>query len=270
MLLTRGVVNGVKVQKRKVLLNGVARRRKELHGKFPTVLFRPEDMELISGSPAHRRAYLDDVLSQGDSDYAFSLEQYQQALKRRNALLDVLREGRTTRASFAFWDATMIKHGGILHEKRSQFLEWMQRDVSFPISYQIQYDSSQISEDRLRKYADAEVAVGYTMVGPHKDEIRVEQCDGGTKKEIALYGSRGEQRMCVIWLKIVALTYLHEKLDQKPMLLLDDVFSELDERHQSLILPLLQMYQTILTTSNPESVEKMKDAQQIQLNNGAF
>jgi len=248
VVITNGTVLNEHAQKRKFLVNGTAKRKSDVVGRFPTVLFRPEDMDLVTGSPSFRRQFLNSVLVQADQEYRNSLDQYEKALKRRNALLDLLREGTTTRAAFTFWDMLMIRHGEMLTKKREEFIEYLNRQTHFPMKFQIVYDPSRISEERLHKYAIAEVEVGYTLVGPHKDDFLITLANG-TEKDLAKYGSRGEQRMAILWLKLNELQFLEKSLEEKPLLLLDDVFSELDEKHRKMILDTFSNQQTILTST---------------------
>lgn len=257
VVLTSGMVQGEKAQKRKFLVEGAARQKKDVIGALSSVLFRPEDMNLIAGSPSTRRTFLDEVLQQADREYRESLDAYEKALMRRNALLDVLREGNTTRAAFSFWDQLLIKHGNIISDTRREFVDFLNMRQDFPMQFRAEYDASTISEHRLHQYAVEEVAVGYTLVGPHKDDL-ITYIDHGKPsngKELESYGSRGEQRMAVLWLKTGELNYLEEKKHERPILLLDDIFSELDEKHQEMVKELESRQQTIIT-STEETLSK--------------
>jgi len=259
VMLTTGLVQGERVQKRKYLVDGVSRRRKDLIGNFTSVLFRPEDLDMISDGPSMRRSYLDTVLSVVSMEYRSSLDSYEKALKRRNALLDVLREGNTTRAAFMFWDQLLIKHGNIITDHRRDFIAFLNESTDFPMKLRITYDPSTISEKRLHQYAIEEVAAGYTLVGPHKDDFDV-FLSNGHEKHVGRFGSRGEQRMAVLWLKMQEMAYVEKLLHERPVLLLDDMFSELDERHQEMIGPLMDMQQTMLTTTENRMVIGKVDA----------
>ncbi|HZZ98542.1 MAG TPA: DNA replication and repair protein RecF [Candidatus Saccharimonadia bacterium] len=251
IVLTTGMVQNERAQKRKFLVDGAARQKKSVVGSLTSVLFRPEDMDLIAGSPSTRRRFLDTVLSQSDREYRESLDSYEKALIRRNALLVVLREGNTTRSAFSFWDQLLVKHGNILSEKRREFIEFLNARTDFPMTFRVEYEDSTISEHRLHQYAVEEVAAGHTLVGPHKDDIITYLKNGepNSEKELSSFGSRGEQRMAVLWLKTGELDFLEQKKQERPILLLDDIFSELDERHQQMVLELIDRQQTILTST---------------------
>lgn len=264
VLVNGGVVMGKIVNKRKYLIDGVSRRRKDILGYFSTVLFRPEDVELIGGSPDIKRKFLDRVLIQSDREYEHSLSTYEQALKRRNKILDAVREGTASRYSLTFWDGLLIKHGLVIQEKRRGLVEFMnslfeKSDLFKKIK--LEYDLSVVSEARLEQYAEAEVAVGYTLVGPHKDDIRVKE----ETRDLSVYGSRGEQRMAVLAMKMGEIYFLEEKGKKKVTLLLDDIFSELDDTHKQEVLRVMAGRQVIVTTADEEDLKMFKKAKIIGL-----
>ncbi|MBI3954432.1 DNA replication/repair protein RecF, partial [Candidatus Collierbacteria bacterium] len=259
VVLTRGFISGKKTAKRRFLLNNAAKRRSDFSGKLLAVIFRPEDMKLISGTPFQRRVFLDMVLSQTDKEYQRSLAAYEQALKRRNKLLDAIREGLTSRYTLTFWNGLLIKHGQEIFKKRQELLTFINelwgRSEMF-VKLTTVYDSSTISEGRLEQYKEEEVAVGYTLVGPHKDDFQVVNMDDGKGRNLATFGSRGEQRMAVLALKMGEIYFIEEKRSEKPVLLLDDIFSELDAAHRQEVLRVMQNRQVIVTTAEKEEAER--------------
>jgi len=277
VLLTRGEIQGKRVAKRRYSIDGVHKRFSDFVGSLVVVLFRPEDLELILGSPSVRRAFLNEVLSQIDREYRRSLASYEKALTRRNKLLDVIREKGISRTQLAFWDQLLIKHGQILTQKRRSFVEAINRFDAEIDSFQVMYDSSVISPARLEQYAQQEVAVGYTLVGPHKDDFIInsklpfdrahgEQIPNSKlERNLALYGSRGEQRLAVLWLKLAELDFVTQTIGERPVLLLDDILSELDHEHRTLVLKILPHQQTILTTTDLHLVGETKGMEVVEL-----
>jgi len=273
VVITKGVMNGKRVAKRKYMVDDASKRRKDYLGNLPVVLFRPEDLETLSGSPDKRRGFLDQVLFQVDTEYVRSFGVYNQALKRRNKILDAIREGVATKHSLAFWNGLLIKHGQALTEKRSELIGfinhlWDRSDLFSSLS--IEYDKSVISERRLEQYKSEELAAGYTLVGPHKDdlvvEMRMKQNGKGEKKrDLGRYGSRGEQRMAVLALKMGEIYYLEEHLTEKPVLLLDDIFSELDEGHEKEVLRVMEGRQVVVTTADEKDLRLFEKAKKIGL-----
>ncbi len=264
VMVNGGTIMGKIVNKRKYLVDGVSRRRKDILGYLPLVLFRPEDVDLISGAPDVRRKFLDRLMIQVDKVYEHSLSTYEQALRRRNRILDAVRDGTASRYSLAFWDGLLIKHGQVIQDKRRELTDYInslfEKSELFR-KLKIVYDLSVISESRMAQYADAEVAVGYTLVGPHKDDLIIKE---GTR-DLSIYGSRGEQRMAVLALKMGEIYYLEEKGKKKATLLLDDIFSELDEEHKQEVLRVMSGRQVIVTTADEEDLLMFKKAEIIKL-----
>jgi DNA replication and repair protein RecF len=253
VLLTRGVVQGKKTQARLYSVNDIRRQKRVFAAHFSTVIFRPEDMRLIEGSPTRRREYLDSVLCQVDQHYDHALTQYTQILRRRNKVLEQIRERQAPPQTLHYWTQGLLKYGALLQEQRQKLLQFC-NEVSFPMSFAVEYVPSVLSEERLQQYAVKEVAAGHTLIGPHKDDINVTLV-GARRAEpfaVALYGSRGQQRLAVLWLKMAALHFLETQQDRRPLLLLDDIMSELDDEHQELVVGLMQTYQTILATTESE------------------
>jgi DNA replication and repair protein RecF len=247
-MLTHGTLQGKKTLKRLYKVNGVGRRAQEATGQFLTVLFAPEDMVVFQNGPSERRRLLDGLLSQVSREYRYALHQYEQALRRRNKLIGQLREGKVSRYDFFYWDQLLIEHGEIIFTERQNFLMWLSEREGIKETYKVVYEHSIVSEERIRQYAEAEVGAGHTLIGPHKDDVAVQVYRGGEWRPIGTYGSRGEQRLSLVWWKLHELEYIEEKRQETPVLLLDDVFSELDQGNQYLLLEKAGRAQTILTT----------------------
>lgn len=261
VVLTRGSYMGRVTPKRRYLVDGVARVQSAFVGKLTAVMFRPEDMRLVEGSPPRRRTLLDDTLGMVHPDYGRALTIYEASLRRRNKLLDGIREGTVRREQLSYWDQSVIKNGNILTDYRRSLLEYLSEVKTSFGEYQLEYEASTISPSRLLEYAEAEVAVGYTLVGPHKDDFRIKS-EG---RDLMTYGSRGEQRLAVLFLKLSTLKYMEEKLKIKPLLLLDDIFSELDEEHREEVVNMTEGRQTIITTAEEETVKLVKGAELVRL-----
>lgn len=253
LMITSGEVQGVHAPLKKYLVNGIARRQIDFIGNLRVVLFWPEHLELITDSPSVRRRYLDSVLLQTDREYRRSLQSYERGVRQRNKLLDVIGEGRASRSQLLFWNQLLIKTGNYITEKRIEFINYI-NNIQFSISnFQITYDKSVISESRLEQYASEEIAAGSTLVGPHRDDFTVLKA----KRELSKYGSRGEQRLGVLWMKLAELSYIQEKTGERPMLLLDDIFSELDEAHRNLVLDIIGKQQTIVTSAEEDILKAL-------------
>ncbi|HYD34912.1 MAG TPA: AAA family ATPase [Vitreimonas sp.] len=259
VIATRGMVQGKKTQARLYAVNTVRRRKKDFIGHFFTVSFRPEDMRLMEGSPGRRRTFMDTPLGLLKPSYSESLSIYDQALKRRNKLLQSVREGEMPASVLTYWNLQLIKHGELIQKQRRDFLDFFS-GVDFPLAFSIEYQPSVMSAERIQEYLDREIAAGHTLIGPHKDDFMVllKTQLSSMPMDISLYGSRGQQRMAVLWLKIAEQRFLEEKGGKLPVLLLDDILSELDEQAQDRVLSLFGKNQVILTTTDENVVARIK------------
>jgi len=286
VVLTRGEITIGKspekverVARKKLLINGVGKRLIDFAGTFKTVLFGPWDMGLVTESPSVRRKFLDTVISQVDREYRRASMSYEKGLRQRNRLLWRIREEGLSRSQLLFWDKLLIRNGDYLSQKREEFIEFIN---NFPFSlpaqagvfhfpFNIEYDKSAISEARLEQYAEEEVASATTLVGPHRDDFIMKSTTGikGTKsikgRELARYGSRGEQRMGVLWLKLAELAFIEKVTEEKPTLLLDDIFSELDHEHRDIVFEAAKAQQTVITTAEPHYMRGFEKIERISL-----
>lgn len=253
-VLTRGTFNRAPVARKKLSVNGVSRRMYNFVGALKVVLFGPWDLELVTESPSRRRRFLDNVLSQVDREYYRSLLSYEKAVRQRNKLLERIREGEAQRSQLLFWNQLLIKNGNYLTEEREKFIDFVNSTQQLgDENFGLEYDRSPISESRLEQYANEEIAAATTLVGPHRDDFKFEK-----ERNLATYGSRGEQRMGVLWLKLAELAFIEAKSEQRPVLLLDDIFSELDHKHREVVMLVLGKQQTIMTTADEHTIEGLE------------
>ena len=223
-------------------VNGAGKRQMDFIGNFRAVLFCPQDIEIATDGPSVRRRYLDLVLSSVYKDYRLAISVYEKALRQRNRLLWRIREEGLSRDQLSYWDDLLITNGKIMSERRANYLNFLN----------LPYDHSLISQERLNKYVHEEVAAATTLVGPHRDDFKVMVLD----KNIRSFGSRGEQRLAVFSIKLGELAYIEKVTGEKPVLLLDDIFSELDHANRHLVLKIIPKQQTIMTTTDLHLVEK--------------
>lgn len=256
IILTRGQVQGKKTPKKLFELNGARRLARATRGLVYAVVFRPEDLRLVEGSPSRRRQFLDEVLGQLSQDYHNSLAVYEKTLVRRNKILLAVRENEQPKTSLEYWNLSLVKHGQILQSKRHEFLRFCSA-VDFPVKLAVEYLPSTIDSEILSQHLSREIAAGHTLIGPHKDDY-VMSCDvenikrgnWSDFKNVALYGSRGQQRLAVLWLKTCQLAYMTNQTQVRPMLLLDDILSELDTEAREFALSLMGAGQSLITTAS--------------------
>ncbi|MDP3994264.1 MAG: DNA replication and repair protein RecF [bacterium] len=261
VVITRGE-NGW--PKKRLLTNGVSKRLIDFAGNFRVTLFGPWDMDLVTGSPSLRRKFMDMVLSQIDREYRRAILLYEKGLRQRNKLLYRIREEGLSRSQLLFWDKLLIKNGNYISTKRKEFVDFINATGSLnDQEFKLTYDNSAISQGRLEQYANEEIASATTLVGPHRDDIRFSitnfQLSNPKKRDLSIYGSRGEQRMAVLWLKLAELAFIEAKTGERPTLLLDDIFSELDHEHRKVVTKVLGKQQTIITTADKHFLKGLKN-----------
>ncbi len=260
----------VKNSSKKFLVNGVAKRRADFIGNLFTVLFSPADLEIVVDSPHLRRNFLDEILEQVDKDYRLALINYEKSLRQRNALLDEARERGIRRArEFEYWDSLLIGSGEVITQKREELITFINASQKDIFDFTAAYDKSIISKARLKQYENEEMAAGVTLVGPHRDDfvILMYNNKAQTVHNIRLFGSRGQQRLAILQLKFLQLDFMEKRIGQRPLFILDDVFSELDSEHIKLVMNLVTAQQTIITTTHKEFLSKniLKEAGVIDL-----
>ena len=177
-----------------------------------------------------------------------------------------IREEGISRSQLLFWDKLLIKNGDYISGIREDFIEFVNETRSLNNQdFELVYDKSAISEARLEQYAREEVAAATTLVGPHRDDFCFRLKGKKSYRDLAKYGSRGEQRMGVLWLKLAELAYIKKVTEEKPTLLLDDIFSELDHEHRDVVMDVVGSQQTIITTADEHYVESFKKVETIYL-----
>ncbi len=236
--------------------------------ELPVVLFEPDHLQMVHASPGARRQYIDEVLLSTDPVYRTVMARYERALTQRNNLLKQRLSGAALRDQLFVWDIALADYGVTIMKKRSQVIDRINTvlgDVYSAIAGSVQslqliylpsydqgvFDSSQFVQTLAAHLSD-DSARGFTTVGPHRDDVGV-LLAGKSAKQTA---SRGEVRSIVLALKQVEAELLEEITNMKPIVLLDDVLSELDEKRQQKIIP--ASYQTIITTTHLEHSEWQK------------
>ena len=247
--------NGIKVEK-----------LSEFLGFFNVILFAPEDLNIIKDGPAIRRKFLDIQLSQIDKIYVNLIQNYNKTLNQRNALLkDIYKTTGNNRQDLISiidtYDEQMVDYGLEVIKKRSENIKELAKKIynthllisdnkeKLIVDYEndILGESSNSPKEiylkKLKETRDTDIKNQYTMIGPHRDDISFKVED----KDIRKFGSQGQKKTTAISLKLSELEMLKEKINDTPVLLLDDVFSELDENRQKLLVKNLKGIQTIIT-----------------------
>jgi DNA replication and repair protein RecF len=291
--------------KKEVRLNNVVRRRADILGMVAVVMFLPQDLALVEGSPTHRRAYMDATLHQVNAAYTEALNAFDKILVQRNALLKQISRGRAGEAELAYWDEQLTENASIIIAGRQQFLREIELEAagiyreltggredlklayvpSFEPTAQGQGQLSfavpgldlhrQLEPDQIAPQFMAalemarrdEIERGMTLSGPQRDELRFYV----NNRDLGNYGSRGQARTAVLALKLAELAWMREKIGDWPILLLDEVASELDEHRRGFLLEQIQgASQAILTTTEPSILSEafLKNATQWEVQAG--
>jgi DNA replication and repair protein RecF len=258
--------------RKRIRVNGVPRRAAALAGTLRVVLFAPEEMLLVVGSPSLRRAEVDQLASERVAGYAATLATYGRALQQRNSLLRAIREEQADRAELRYWDRPFIEAGGQVVAARLALLDALAAPLARAhaeiapeeagSALALRYETNapampgETPADaltrRLAETAEKEVWNGSTLVGPHRDDVVFRQ-DG---RDLAEFASRGQQRTAILALKLAELDLLAVDHERPPVLLLDDVFSELDpERRAHLVRRISGLPQAFITTTTLEDLD---------------
>jgi DNA replication and repair protein RecF len=266
---------GALVASKRFKLNGVPRRASDVIGAITAVLFTTDDMELVKGSPSGRRRYLDVMLSQVDRPYLRALQRYTKVVTQRNALLKRVQEGASRRDELTYWDEELARDGATLLVTRARAVADLALSAAevhgrlsgerehFALAYAPRFsdawpparlaaadaaDAASALLDRLQQTHPRDVAAGVTLIGPHRDDLGMTL--GG--EPASAFASRGQQRTAALALRLAEARLLHERGGERPILLLDDVLSELDESRRESVLEAIEADQVLITSADPD------------------
>lgn len=253
-----------KHNKKAVAINKVPiRRMNELFGVLRVIMFSPEDLGLIKSGPKERRRFMDLELCQLNPIYYHNLKQYYQVLKQRNNLLKQLKKDESLMDQIEIWDDQLVAYGRKIIGMREKFIADLNPFFSknhlhisgqkeqIEMIYEKSCDESQFAQ-RLIKARKSDIFIGSTSVGPHKDDLQFMLSD----MDLRRYGSQGQHRTAALSLKLSEIDLMKQMTDEKPILLLDDVLSELDRHRQGFLIQHIHECQTIMTCTGVEDFLK--------------
>lgn len=256
--------------KKSAAVDGIpVRKSSDVYGLMNVVFFSPEDLSIIKNGPGERRKFMDAELCQLDKLYLQYLSKYNKTLEQRNDLLKQISFRQDLRDTIEVWDLQLVEYGRFIIEQREKFvndLNNLVKDIHYRISDEkenlfLKYEPSVRAEDfeeTLRKNLDRDIYQKTTCCGPHRDEISFyagKKYDENEKPEgenLKLFGSQGQQRTAALSLKLAEIELVKEKIGENPILLLDDVLSELDRNRQQALLNSINGIQTIITCTGLE------------------
>ena len=243
----------------------------DLVGLVGAVLFSADDIELVYGAPSSRRRYLDILLSQSDSNYIKLLQRYRRVVQQRNQVLRALKERRANVEELEFWDDQLIKEGSVLIGCRdyavgrlaifatSHYKNLTDANQVFTMTYVPSIpcgrdldDTESIFRDRLNEVKGRELALSSTAIGPHRDDVTL----AVDRRDMGIFASRGEARSVALTLRLSEASYLSSVKGEEPIILLDDVLSEMDLQRRTRVLEKITAYeQAVITTTDQDIIE---------------
>lgn len=240
------------------------RKISELIGRFHVVVFSPEDLSLIKNGPQLRRKFIDMELSQVDAVYLHDLQQYYHVLRQRNQLLKSGTDPQVIKDTLFAWDRQLAYYGVRIMKKREEFIKKLESYTSV-IHKEITKESKVTEQmsieylchspkdemafmDMLERHFDRDFRLGTTGDGPQHDDMAI-YLNG---IDVRTYGSQGQQRTSALSLKLAELKMMQDETGDTPVLLLDDVMSELDKQRQTQLAAYIENNQTILTCTGVE------------------
>ncbi|MBY0758690.1 MULTISPECIES: DNA replication/repair protein RecF [Sellimonas] len=235
------------------------KRASELFGIINFVFFSPEDLNIIKNGPAQRRRFMDLELSQLDRVYLKNLSDYNRVLNQRNRLLKDLSWQEGVRDTLDVWDMQLVRYGTEVMERRKKFIQELNEitgDIHEKLTgnrerMTMHYEPSSGSlslEEALKKNKERDIRMKSTSVGPHRDDI----CFQVKEMDIRTFGSQGQQRTAALSLKLAEIELVKQVIHDTPVLLLDDVLSELDKHRQNYLLDSIHDIQTLITCTGVE------------------
>jgi DNA replication and repair protein RecF len=267
---TEKTVPAIRPVSKQIKVNGLPMRAVELIGQVNVVLFTPDDVALVAGTPSGRRRYMDITCSQVSGQYLRALQRFNHVLVQRNNLLRQVRDRRQPRDQLEYWNDEMVKLGSIVTAQRLEMVACLNRDLGTLYrdlggsqhDLQVAYhpascdasapcpDAANLAERyaaRVRDLLQREIDQGVSLVGPHRDDFAF-VVDG---VDLNTYGSRGQQRLAVLATKLAEGKFMRTQTGERPILLLDDILSELDPTRRRFVLEQAgREGQTIITTTD--------------------
>jgi DNA replication and repair protein RecF len=246
-------------------INGKIKKRLSFNDKLPVVLFEPEHMRLLTGQPQLRRDFLDEILTITRPDFGSNNQKYRRVLAQRNHLLKS--DKKLINSQIFAWNVRLSELAGKIVSARVGLIKKLNNEISKTYSeiagaktaVQLNYDSSLPSETyetallkKLENSLEIDAQKGFTTYGPHREDVKTYV----NKRPAEIVASRGETRTLVIALKLLSLQLIENARSKKPLVLLDDVFSELDGARRHTLTQRLEGYQAIITTTDADIIGK--------------
>ena len=247
----------------------------DLLGNINTVIFTPDDINILKGGPQNRRKFLDIMISQLRPNYMYAINLYKKALDERNNYLKKLKVQNLDENLLELWDEQLIKYGNIISNYRNEFIEKIKEKIKIihknitgdKEELEIKYISDCLDKNKykeiLKERRKLDIIKGYTTRGIHREDFQIFIND----ILVNVYGSQGQHRTAVLSLKIAELQVINDEIGENPILLLDDFMSELDEKRRNNFMENIKDTQVIITCTDNLLLKDI-DAKVFRVNNG--
>jgi DNA replication and repair protein RecF len=252
--------------KKSIFTNGIKiKKLSELLGNINVVIFTPDDIEILKGSPQSRRKFLDIMISQLRPNYMHLLNLYAKTMDQRNNYLKQIKEEKRDENLLEIWDEKLIEYGVKISQYRYEFMEKIKNKIAKIHSeitegkeeINIEYITECIDEKHFREIVKQrrklDIIKGFTTKGIHRDDFVI-YID---KKELSVYGSQGQHRTAILSLKLAELQVIYDEIQEYPILLLDDFMSELDSKRRKNLLEHIQNIQVVITCTDKLKLENL-------------
>lgn len=284
MIMKGGIDYRIDMHLRKNRSKGIAingqriRKASELIGLLHIVFFSPEDLGIVKNGPAERRRFMDMELCQLDAAYLHDLNQYNKTVENRNRLLRDIYQFPDLQDTLSVWDAQLVNYGKKIIESRHRFIENLNEIVGeihgklsgnreyLSIHYEPNTEAEEL-ENRLRMCRERDIRMKMTSAGPHRDDFSFMD----RETDLRRYGSQGQQRTCALSLKLSEIDLVKSVIGHRPVLMMDDVLSELDSGRQNYLLSTIGGIQTFITCTGLDEFvnNRFKIDQVFEIENGS-
>lgn len=237
------------IKEKRLTLNGQEQNYLEFLGKFPSVVFTPSDIEIVLGTPQDRRRYLDAVLWQVDATFRQDYLQLTRTLKERSSLLFLIKINRAGRDELNPWNEILGNLSGVIRSKRRSYIDFLNNFLIKSKDKLVVETIYKESESDLERIIPEEIRMAQNLFGPHRDDLEVSVNDRSARR----FASRGQARSAAVLFKLAEAEYLKQKGTSLPLILLDDLFSELDEHNSHYLLSKIEKEYQIVATSTHEN-----------------
>lgn len=252
------------LNKKNIFFNGIKiKKLSELLGNINMVIFTPDDINILKGSPQNRRRFLDIMISQLKPNYMYHLNLYLKTIEQRNNYLKQIKEEKKDENLLDIWDEKLTEEAYVIFQYRKKYIEKIKEKIKkihqeitnfkeeIDVKYQSECDNKEEFLKLLKKRRKLDIIKGYTTQGIHRDDFLIFI----NEKPLAIFGSQGQHRTAILSLKLTELNIVKEEIGEEPILLLDDFMSELDQTRINHFLSKIENTQVIITCTQKIEVE---------------